>query len=65
MEGDSDLQFLLQGGDLLKVLSPSWKKTRYFRLMEDCKTMWRESKRTFKDSATCECCGPSYPAACV
>ncbi|XP_056276245.1 1-phosphatidylinositol 4,5-bisphosphate phosphodiesterase delta-1-like isoform X3 [Pseudoliparis swirei] len=52
MEGDSDLQFLLQGGDLLKVLSPSWKKTRYFRLMEDCKTMWRESKRTFKDSAT-------------
>uniref|UniRef100_A0A8C2ZLB6 Phosphoinositide phospholipase C n=1 Tax=Cyclopterus lumpus TaxID=8103 RepID=A0A8C2ZLB6_CYCLU len=52
MEGDSDLQFLLQGGDLLKVLSPSWKKTRYFRLMEDCKTIWRESKRTFKDSQT-------------
>ncbi|TNN46500.1 1-phosphatidylinositol 4,5-bisphosphate phosphodiesterase delta-1 [Liparis tanakae] len=52
MEGDSDLQFLLQGGDLLKVLSPSWKKTRYFRLMEDCKTIWRESKRTFKDSTT-------------
>ncbi|XP_054478661.1 1-phosphatidylinositol 4,5-bisphosphate phosphodiesterase delta-1-like isoform X2 [Anoplopoma fimbria] len=52
MEGDPDLQFLLQGGDLLKVLSPSWKKTRYFRLMEDCKTMWRESKKTFKESQT-------------
>ncbi|KAK9539355.1 hypothetical protein VZT92_004465 [Zoarces viviparus] len=52
MEGDPDLQFLLQGGDLLKVLSPSWKKTRYFRLMEDCKTMWRESKKAFKDSKT-------------
>ncbi|XP_042353347.1 1-phosphatidylinositol 4,5-bisphosphate phosphodiesterase delta-1-like [Plectropomus leopardus] len=52
MEGDPDLQFLLQGGDLLKVLSPSWKKTRYFRLMEDCKTIWRESKRTFKSSQT-------------
>ncbi|XP_068557924.1 1-phosphatidylinositol 4,5-bisphosphate phosphodiesterase delta-1-like isoform X1 [Cebidichthys violaceus] len=63
MEGDPDLQFLLQGGDLLKVLSPSWKKTRYFRLMEDCKTMWRESKKTFKDSKTCECCRPSYPAS--
>lgn len=52
MEGDPDLQFLLQGGDLLKVLSPSWKKTRYLRLMEDCKTMWRESKKTFRTSQT-------------
>ncbi|XP_059200678.1 1-phosphatidylinositol 4,5-bisphosphate phosphodiesterase delta-1-like [Centropristis striata] len=52
MEGDPDLQFLLQGGDLLKVRSQSWKKTRYFRLMEDCKTMWRESKKTFKTSQT-------------
>ncbi|XP_037644610.1 1-phosphatidylinositol 4,5-bisphosphate phosphodiesterase delta-1-like isoform X2 [Sebastes umbrosus] len=52
MEGDPHLQFLLQGGDLLKVRSPSWKKTRYFRLMEDCKTMWRESKKTFKSNQT-------------
>ncbi|KAM4728982.1 1-phosphatidylinositol 4,5-bisphosphate phosphodiesterase delta-1-like isoform 1-T1 [Anableps anableps] len=52
MEGDPDLQFLLQGGDLLKVLSPSWKKTRYLKLQEDCKTMWRESKKTFKSSQT-------------
>uniref|UniRef100_A0A8C9YYT4 Phosphoinositide phospholipase C n=1 Tax=Sander lucioperca TaxID=283035 RepID=A0A8C9YYT4_SANLU len=48
MEGDPDLQFLLQGGDLLKVRSSSWKKTRYYRLMEDCETMWYESKKTFK-----------------
>lgn len=59
MEGDTNLQFLLQGGDLLKVRSPSWKKTRYFRLQEDCKTMWRESKKTFKKQQTCECC-PSF-----
>uniref|UniRef100_A0AAQ6A2Z0 Phosphoinositide phospholipase C n=1 Tax=Amphiprion ocellaris TaxID=80972 RepID=A0AAQ6A2Z0_AMPOC len=52
LEGDSDLQFLLQGGDLLKVRSSSWKKTRYFRLQEDCKTMWRESKKTFKSKQT-------------
>ncbi|XP_010790042.1 1-phosphatidylinositol 4,5-bisphosphate phosphodiesterase delta-1-like [Notothenia coriiceps] len=52
LENDRDLQFLLQGGDLLKVRSSSWKKTRYFRLMEDCKTMFRESKRTFKTSKT-------------
>uniref|UniRef100_A0A8C4NXC7 Phosphoinositide phospholipase C n=1 Tax=Dicentrarchus labrax TaxID=13489 RepID=A0A8C4NXC7_DICLA len=34
-KGDMDLQFLLQGGDLLKVRSSSWKKTRYFKLQED------------------------------
>ncbi|XP_035491716.1 1-phosphatidylinositol 4,5-bisphosphate phosphodiesterase delta-1b isoform X3 [Scophthalmus maximus] len=60
MEGDRDIQFLLQGGDLLKVRSPSWKKTRYFRLQEDCKTMWHESKKTFKSKQTCEC-RPSIP----
>ncbi|CAN9503279.1 unnamed protein product [Ophioblennius macclurei] len=59
MEGDPDLQFLLQGGDLLKVRSPSWKKTRYFKLQEDCKTMWRESKKTFRKKQTCECCLPN------
>ncbi|KAM7401228.1 hypothetical protein PAMA_005424 [Pampus argenteus] len=47
MEDDPDLQFLLNGGDLLKVRSSSWKKTRYYRLQEDCKTMWHESKKTF------------------
>lgn len=52
MEGDPDLQFLLQGGDLLKVRSTSWKKTRYFRLQEDCKTMWHESKKTFRKKPT-------------
>uniref|UniRef100_A0A4W6CJ82 Phosphoinositide phospholipase C n=1 Tax=Lates calcarifer TaxID=8187 RepID=A0A4W6CJ82_LATCA len=50
--GDADLQFLLQGGDLLKVRSTSWKKTRFFKLQEDCKTMWHESKKTFKTNQT-------------
>ncbi|KAF7667514.1 hypothetical protein LDENG_00059050 [Lucifuga dentata] len=52
LEGDLDLRFLLQGGDLLKVRSTSWKKTRYFRLQEDCKTVWHESKKTFKSNQT-------------
>ncbi|KAM3866434.1 1-phosphatidylinositol 4,5-bisphosphate phosphodiesterase delta-1-like [Diretmus argenteus] len=52
MEGDTDLQFLLEGGDLLKVRSASWKKTRYYKLQEDCKTVWHESKKTFKSSQT-------------
>lgn len=64
MEGDLDLQFLLQGGDLLKVRSPSWKKTRYFKLQEDCRTMWHESKKTFKTNQTCEFF-PSIPPICM
>ncbi|XP_076018497.1 1-phosphatidylinositol 4,5-bisphosphate phosphodiesterase delta-1-like [Genypterus blacodes] len=52
MEGEPELRFLLQGGDLLKVRSSSWKKTRYFRLQEDCKTVWHESKKLFKSNQT-------------
>ncbi|XP_056148879.1 1-phosphatidylinositol 4,5-bisphosphate phosphodiesterase delta-1b [Lampris incognitus] len=50
LDGDADLQFLLAGGDLLKVRSPSWKKTRFYKLQADCKTMWHESKKTFRKS---------------
>ncbi|XP_056091551.1 1-phosphatidylinositol 4,5-bisphosphate phosphodiesterase delta-1b isoform X1 [Rhinichthys klamathensis goyatoka] len=52
LEGDKDLQFLINGGDLLKVRSGSWKKTRYYKLQEDCKTMWHESKKTLKSKNT-------------
>ncbi|KAA0719146.1 1-phosphatidylinositol 4,5-bisphosphate phosphodiesterase delta-1 [Triplophysa tibetana] len=52
LEGDADLQFLLNGGDLLKVRSNSWKKNRYYKLQEDCKTMWHESKKTLKSKQT-------------
>ncbi|XP_068197191.1 1-phosphatidylinositol 4,5-bisphosphate phosphodiesterase delta-1-like isoform X2 [Antennarius striatus] len=52
MEGSQDLQFLLQGGDLLKVRSQSWKKTRFFQLQEDCKTMWHESKKILRTNQT-------------
>ncbi|XP_060900037.1 1-phosphatidylinositol 4,5-bisphosphate phosphodiesterase delta-1-like isoform X2 [Labrus mixtus] len=60
VEGDRELQFLLQGGDLLKVRSSSWKKTRFYRLKEDFNTMWHESKKTFWRKQTCEC-SPSKP----
>uniref|UniRef100_A0A8C7XTN0 Phosphoinositide phospholipase C n=1 Tax=Oryzias sinensis TaxID=183150 RepID=A0A8C7XTN0_9TELE len=52
LEGDPDLQFLLQGGDLLKVRSRSWKKTRFLQLQEDCKTMYRKSDKLFKSHQT-------------
>ncbi|KAJ8386147.1 hypothetical protein AAFF_G00176550 [Aldrovandia affinis] len=55
LEGDSDLLFLLTGGDLLKVRSNSWKKTRFYKLQEDCKTVWHESHKPLKSKQTCEC----------
>uniref|UniRef100_A0A9J7Z202 Phosphoinositide phospholipase C n=2 Tax=Cyprinus carpio TaxID=7962 RepID=A0A9J7Z202_CYPCA len=54
LEDDKDLQFLMNGGNLLKVRSGSWKKTRYYKLQEDCKTLWHESKKTLKSKQTCE-----------
>ncbi|KAM3593334.1 uncharacterized protein V6R79_010596 [Siganus canaliculatus] len=52
LEGDEDLQFLLIGGELIKVRSNSWKKNRFFKLQEDCKTFWHESHKTFKRNQT-------------
>lgn len=55
LEGDADLQFLLVGGDLVKIRSRSWKKSRFFKLQEDCRTFWHESHKTFRRNQTCEC----------
>ncbi|XP_072524966.1 1-phosphatidylinositol 4,5-bisphosphate phosphodiesterase delta-1b isoform X2 [Salminus brasiliensis] len=52
MEDDPDLQFLLSGTELVKVRSGSWKKTRFYKLQEDCKTMWHESKKTLRSKQT-------------
>ncbi|XP_053268037.1 1-phosphatidylinositol 4,5-bisphosphate phosphodiesterase delta-1a isoform X1 [Pleuronectes platessa] len=52
LEGDSDLHFLLIGGTLVKVRSTHWKKIRFFRLQEDCKTLWHESHKMFKKNQT-------------
>ncbi|XP_042365972.1 1-phosphatidylinositol 4,5-bisphosphate phosphodiesterase delta-1a isoform X2 [Plectropomus leopardus] len=52
LEGDPDLQFLLVGGELVKIRSRSWKKNRFFKLQEDCKTLWHESHKTFRRNQT-------------
>ncbi|NXN15156.1 PLCD4 phosphodiesterase, partial [Indicator maculatus] len=39
----------MQEGTLMrKVKSKSWKKQRYFKLQDDCMTIWYQSKRTGK-----------------
>uniref|UniRef100_A0A673CNZ3 Phosphoinositide phospholipase C n=1 Tax=Sphaeramia orbicularis TaxID=375764 RepID=A0A673CNZ3_9TELE len=50
--GDPDLQFLLDGGKLIKIRSSSWQKSRFYKLEEDCKTLWHESHKIFKRNQT-------------
>ncbi|OXB72664.1 UNVERIFIED_CONTAM: hypothetical protein H355_007679 [Colinus virginianus] len=45
---DKDLKFLLKGSQLLKVKSSSWRKERFYKLQEDCKTIWQESKKMLR-----------------
>uniref|UniRef100_A0A6Q2X976 Phosphoinositide phospholipase C n=1 Tax=Esox lucius TaxID=8010 RepID=A0A6Q2X976_ESOLU len=52
LEGDTDLKFLLGGGELLKLRSSSWMKARFYKLQEDCRTMWHESKTCTKSKQT-------------
>uniref|UniRef100_A0A8C1P6M7 Phosphoinositide phospholipase C n=1 Tax=Cyprinus carpio TaxID=7962 RepID=A0A8C1P6M7_CYPCA len=49
------IKFLLKGGNLIKVKSRSWRKTRFFRLNDDCKTMWQQTSKTFKRDSGCKC----------
>lgn len=37
-----------------KVKSKGWKKQRYFKLQDDCMTIWYQSKRTGKTESACE-----------
>ncbi|TFK04430.1 1-phosphatidylinositol 4,5-bisphosphate phosphodiesterase delta-1 [Platysternon megacephalum] len=48
LQDDSDLIFLLKGSQLLKVKSSSWRKERFYKLQEDCKTIWQESKKMLR-----------------
>ncbi|GAA6081827.1 1-phosphatidylinositol 4,5-bisphosphate phosphodiesterase delta-1b isoform X1 [Tachysurus ichikawai] len=61
MDGDPDLNFLLKGAELVKVRSGSWRKVRFYKLQEDCKTVWHESKKTLRPKHTCE----SVPHSCT
>ncbi|EMP35169.1 1-phosphatidylinositol-4,5-bisphosphate phosphodiesterase delta-4 [Chelonia mydas] len=43
---DETLEQMQQGTLMRKVKSKSWKKQRYFRLQDDCMTVWYKSKKT-------------------
>uniref|UniRef100_A0A8C8SHP4 Phosphoinositide phospholipase C n=1 Tax=Pelusios castaneus TaxID=367368 RepID=A0A8C8SHP4_9SAUR len=43
---DETLEQMQQGTALRKVKSKSWKKQRYFKLQDDCMTVWYKSRKT-------------------
>uniref|UniRef100_A0A3B3BVR4 Phosphoinositide phospholipase C n=1 Tax=Oryzias melastigma TaxID=30732 RepID=A0A3B3BVR4_ORYME len=43
--GDDNLQSMLVGAMMRKIKSRTWKKQRYFRLQDDCMTIWYKSKK--------------------
>ncbi|NP_001090146.1 1-phosphatidylinositol 4,5-bisphosphate phosphodiesterase delta-4 isoform X1 [Xenopus laevis] len=49
---DENLQLMQAGSPMRKVKSRSWKKQRYFKLQEDCMTIWYNSKKTGNTKST-------------
>lgn len=53
-EVDADLQSMQVGSVMRKVKSRTWKKQRYFRLQDDCATIWYKSKKAGNAQSTCK-----------
>ncbi|XP_030065352.1 1-phosphatidylinositol 4,5-bisphosphate phosphodiesterase delta-4 isoform X2 [Microcaecilia unicolor] len=49
---DETLQQMQLGTVMRKVKSRGWKKQRYFKLQDDCMTIWYKSKKTDKTKST-------------
>ncbi|KAG8432270.1 hypothetical protein GDO86_016784 [Hymenochirus boettgeri] len=49
---DQNLQLMQVGSLMRKVKSRSWKKQRFFKLQEDCMTIWYKSKKTGNTKST-------------
>lgn len=54
IQGDDNLQSMLVGTVMRKIKSRSWKKQRYFKLQEDCTTIWYKSKKAGNTHSTCK-----------
>ncbi|XP_066432129.1 1-phosphatidylinositol 4,5-bisphosphate phosphodiesterase delta-4 isoform X1 [Eleutherodactylus coqui] len=52
LQQDENLQLMQTGSVMRKVKSRNWKKQRYFKLQEDCMTIWYKSKKTGNTKST-------------
>ncbi|XP_043931175.1 1-phosphatidylinositol 4,5-bisphosphate phosphodiesterase delta-4 isoform X2 [Protopterus annectens] len=46
LQRDENILQMLNGSMMRKVKSKIWKKPRYFKLQDDCMTIWYDSKKT-------------------
>uniref|UniRef100_A0A8C1J2L5 Phosphoinositide phospholipase C n=1 Tax=Cyprinus carpio TaxID=7962 RepID=A0A8C1J2L5_CYPCA len=53
IQADDDLKSMFVGTVMRKIKSRTWKKQRYFRLQEDCMTIWYKSKKAGNAHSTC------------
>ncbi|XP_048414126.2 1-phosphatidylinositol 4,5-bisphosphate phosphodiesterase delta-1a isoform X1 [Stegostoma tigrinum] len=49
---DDDLKAMLKGSNLQKIKSSSWMKPRFYKLLEDCRTVWYDSQKFLKSART-------------
>ncbi|XP_022521135.2 1-phosphatidylinositol 4,5-bisphosphate phosphodiesterase delta-4 isoform X1 [Astyanax mexicanus] len=54
IQTDANLQSMQVGSIMRKVKSRAWKKQRYFRLQDDCATIWYKSKKAGNAHSTCK-----------
>ncbi|XP_008323508.1 1-phosphatidylinositol 4,5-bisphosphate phosphodiesterase delta-4 isoform X2 [Cynoglossus semilaevis] len=52
LQADEDIQSMLVGTVMRKIKSRAWKKQRYFKLEDDCMTIWYKSKKAGNDRST-------------
>uniref|UniRef100_A0A8C1J023 Phosphoinositide phospholipase C n=1 Tax=Cyprinus carpio TaxID=7962 RepID=A0A8C1J023_CYPCA len=52
IQADDDLKSMFVGTVMRKIKSRTWKKQRYFRLQEDCMTIWYKSKKAGNTHST-------------
>ncbi|XP_078408839.1 1-phosphatidylinositol 4,5-bisphosphate phosphodiesterase delta-4-like isoform X2 [Cetorhinus maximus] len=52
LQVDENLQSMLEGSLMRKVKSRSWKRQRYFKLQDDCMSIWYKSKKTGNPKST-------------
>uniref|UniRef100_A0A665T9F0 Phosphoinositide phospholipase C n=1 Tax=Echeneis naucrates TaxID=173247 RepID=A0A665T9F0_ECHNA len=51
-QGDDNIQSMLVGTVMRKIKSRTWKKQRYFKLQDDCMTIWYKSKKAGNATST-------------
>ncbi|XP_038654495.1 1-phosphatidylinositol 4,5-bisphosphate phosphodiesterase delta-1a isoform X2 [Scyliorhinus canicula] len=47
---DDDLKAMLKGSSMQKIKSSSWMKPRFYKLLEDCQTVWYDSQKILKSA---------------